>query len=77
MAPSGHIGQVSHLAICSSKAATITAKGAVAGRSAGDIAQTVIQVDTRGVCPIDVTRFPCSPVQDATRDAEPLDRAQT
>ncbi len=57
--PPFHIEQVTHLGIDPGLASIITAKGAVAWRSAyGDIAKTVIEVDTPGVCPIDVSRLP-------------------
>lgn len=54
--PPFHVEQVTHLGIDASQATIITAKGAVAWRSAyGDVAKTVIEVDTPGVCPIDVS----------------------
>lgn len=57
--PPFHIEQVTHLGIDPAQASIITAKGAVAWRSAyGEIAKTVIEVDTPGVCPVDVTRLP-------------------
>lgn len=57
--PPFHVEQVTHLGIDPSQASIITAKGAVAWRSAyGEVARTVIEVDTPGVCPIDVTRLP-------------------
>ena len=60
--PPFHVEQVTHLGLDPSAASIITAKGAVAWRSAyGDIAKTVIEVDTPGVCPIDVTRLPRTP----------------
>ena len=57
--PPFHVEQVTHIGIDPSRASIITAKGALAWRSAyGDVAKTVIEVDTPGVCPIDVTRLP-------------------
>lgn len=57
--PPFHIEQVTHLGLDPARASIIVAKGAVAWRSAfGDIAKSVIEVDTPGVCPIDVTRLP-------------------
>lgn len=57
--PPFHMEQVTHLGIDPAAASIITAKGAVAWRSAyGDVAKTVIDVDTPGVCPLDVTRLP-------------------
>jgi len=57
--PPFHVEQVTHLGIDPSQATIITAKGAVAWRSAyGHFAKTVIEVDTAGVCPIDVSRLP-------------------
>jgi microcystin degradation protein MlrC len=57
--PPFHVEQVTHLGIDPAAASIITAKGAVAWRSAyGEVAQTVIEVDTPGVCPIDVGHLP-------------------
>lgn len=57
--PPFHVEQVTHLGIDPAQASIITAKGAVAWRSAfGDIAKTVIEVDAPGVCPVDVSRLP-------------------
>lgn len=57
--PPFHIEQVTHLGIDPSSVRIITAKGAVAWRSAyGELARTVIEVDTPGVCPVDVTILP-------------------
>ncbi len=59
--PPFHVEQVTHLGIEPSAKQIITAKGAVAWRSAyGDIAKTVIEVDGPGVCPIDVSTLPRS-----------------
>lgn len=59
--PPFHVEQVTHLGIDPEAASIITAKGAVAWRSAyGDVARTVIDVDTPGVCPLDVSRLPRS-----------------
>lgn len=57
--PPFHVEQVTHLGIDPSSVRIITAKGAVAWRSAfGELARTVIEVDTPGVCPVDVTTLP-------------------
>lgn len=57
--PPFHIEQVTHLGIDPSSARIITAKGALAWRAAyGNIARTVIEVDTPGACPIDVSTLP-------------------
>lgn len=57
--PPFHIEQVTHLGIDPSSVRIITAKGAVAWRSAfGELARTVIEVDTPGVCPVDITTLP-------------------
>jgi microcystin degradation protein MlrC len=59
--PPFHREHVTHLGIDPATASIIVAKGAVAWRSAfGDVAKTVIEVDTPGVCPIDVSRLPRS-----------------
>lgn len=57
--PPFHVEQVTHLGIDPNTARIITAKGALAWRAAyGELAKTVIEVDTPGVCPIDVSTLP-------------------
>jgi microcystin degradation protein MlrC len=63
--PPFHVEQVTHLGIDPSSARIITAKGALAWRAAyGNIARTVIEVDTPGACPIDVSTL--------SRNTQPL-----
>jgi microcystin degradation protein MlrC len=57
--PPFHAEQLLSVGIDPREAELIVAKGAVAWRSAyGDIAGTVIEVDSPGICPLDPTRLP-------------------
>jgi microcystin degradation protein MlrC len=57
--PPFHAEQLLSVGIDPRKAGIIVAKGAVAWRSAyGDVAGTVIEVDSPGICPLDPTRLP-------------------
>lgn len=52
--PPFHGEQLTSVGIDPSRAAIVTAKGAIAWRSAfGDLARRVIEVDTPGICPVD------------------------
>ena len=59
--PPFHAEQLTSVGIDPYDAAVIVVKGAVAWRAAyGDVAAEVIEVDTPGICPLDVSRLPRS-----------------